>query len=271
MLKRLPGHQGDVLPPAVSGDGRLLATAGSDTHVRLWSLPDGRSVNDSMRFGRAVEDVQISANGRWLAVVVVSPSGDHGTLEVWDPDSRRRVASLDVPDTPTAVRFSPDDRHLAVGYRNGRSHVWSTESWEPVTRLLAGDSGDIYALAISPDSSMLATGSVNRTVRLWDIESQQAIGTLLPGPGRGVGAVAPYFTPDGAALVASYETGDAFRWEIRPEGTGAPRLPRRWAASDARRVDGVPTGPGLRSRLLSRGPVGADSLRPNSSDSEPFL
>ena len=63
-------------------------------------------MNDSLRFGRSVEDVQISANGRWLAVVEASPSGDHGTLEVWDPDSRRRVASLDVPDTPTAVRFA---------------------------------------------------------------------------------------------------------------------------------------------------------------------
>ena len=54
-------------------------------------------------------------------------------------------------------------------------------------------------------------------MRLWDIESQQAIGAPLPGPGRGVGAVAPYFTPDGAALIASYDTGRAFRWDLRPE------------------------------------------------------
>lgn len=106
---------------------------------------------------------------------------------------------------------------LAVGYPNGRSHLWSTASWKPVTRLLAGDVGDIYALAISRDGRTLATGSLDRTVRLWDIESQQAVGTPLPGPGRGVGAVAPYFTADGAALIASYDTGRAYRWDIRPE------------------------------------------------------
>lgn len=90
-------------------------------------------------------------------------------------------------------------------------------SWKPVTRLLAGDVGDIYAVAVSRDGRTLATGSLDRTVRLWDIETQQAIGTPLPGPARGVGAVAPYFTPDGAALIASYDTGRAYRWEIRPE------------------------------------------------------
>ena len=54
-------------------------------------------------------------------------------------------------------------------------------------------------------------------MRLWDIETQQAFGTPLPGPGRGVGAVAPYFTPDGAGLIASYDTGHAYRWDLRPE------------------------------------------------------
>ena len=217
VLERLPGHSGEVLPPAVSGDGRLLVTASADTTVRLWSLPDARPVGDPVRFGREVTDVQISPNGRWLTVVLVDRSGENGTLEVWDARTRRRVARRHVPDTPTAVRFSPDGRLLAVGYPNGRSHVWSTANWKPVTRLLAGDAGEIYALAISRDGRTLATGSLDRTVWLWDIESQQAIGRPLPGPGRGVGAVAPYFTPDGAALIASYDTGRAYRWDIRPE------------------------------------------------------
>jgi WD40 repeat protein len=144
-------------------------------------------------------------------------STDKGTLDVWDAPNRRRVIRLPVPDTPTAVRFSPDGRLLAVGYPHGRSHVWSAATWKPVSRLLVGDVGEIYALAISRDGRMLATGSLDRTVRLWDIESEQAIGAPLPGPGPGVGAVAPYFTPDGSGLIASYNTGLAYRWDIRPE------------------------------------------------------
>ena len=101
---------------------------------------------------------------------------------MWDAVSRRRVTRLPVPDTPTAVRFSPDGRLLAVGYQHGRSHLWSTASWKPVTRMLVGDAGNIHALAISPNGRTLATGSRDRTVRLWDIETQQAIGPARRSP-----------------------------------------------------------------------------------------
>ena len=237
VLERVRGWRAGFLPPAVSDDGRLLVTGSDDATVQLWSLPTLRAVGQPLRFGLNVEDVQVSPDGSRLTVALAGGSGENGRLEVWDTDSRRRVARLPVPDTPTAVRFSPDGRLLAVGYTNGRSQVWTTADWEPATRLLVGDVGDIYALAISRDGRTLATGSTDRTVRLWDIESQQAVGRPLPGPGRGVGAVAPYFTPDGAALIASYDTGRAYRWDIRLESlarhacrTAGRRLTRtEWA------------------------------------------
>ena len=216
-MKRAPDHIGDVLPPAISADGRLLVTAGDDQTVRLWSLPDMRPIGARLRFANAIQDVQISPDGRWLTIVPVGSSGESATLEVWDAASRRRVARVAAPDTPTAVRYSADGRLRAVGYQNGRSQLLSTADWKPATRPLGNDAGEIYAAAISRDGRTLATGSADRTVRLWDIETQQAIGTPLPGPGRGVGAVAPYFTPDGTALITSYDTGRAYRWDLRPE------------------------------------------------------
>jgi WD40 repeat protein len=183
VLERLHGHRADVLAPAVSGDGRLLVTGSDDATVRLWSLPTMRAVGAPLRFGLNVTDVQVSPNGRWLTVVLVDPSGENGTLEAWDAGSRRRVTRLGVPDTPTAVRFSPDGRLLAVGYPNGRSHVWSTANWKPVTRLLAGDVGDIYALAISRDGRTLATGSLDRTVRCGTSRASRLSARLFPDLG----------------------------------------------------------------------------------------
>ena len=119
------------------------------------------------------------------------------------------------PSTAGTTRFSPDGRLLAIGNRNGRTRVWSTGSWKPVTRTLEGDAGGILAAEISPDGHTLATGNEAGTVRLWDIETEQSVGAPLPGvTGQ---PVVPIFTADGAGLIAAYATGDAYRWDIRPE------------------------------------------------------
>ena len=217
LIRRLSGHSGDVLPPAISADGHFLVTGSDDSTVRLWSVPEATALGAPMHLDRAPSNLQVSPDGRRLAIVLGHRySSSKAALEVWDPHTRARIARLAIPATPTAVHFSPDGRLLAIGYPNGRLQLWSTDAGKPVSRLLAGDTGDIYALAISPDNAILATGSSDRTVRLWDIETQQTIGAPLVGPGRGVGAVAPYFTPDGSGLIASYDTGIAYRWDIRP-------------------------------------------------------
>ena len=218
LTRRLSGHSGDLLPPAISADGRLLVTGSGDSTVRVWSLPEATALGAPLHLDRAPSNLQISPDGRRLTIVLGHRySSSKAAFEVWDPHTRARIAHLTIPDTPTAVHFSPDGRLLAIGYPNGRLQLWSTDDWKPVSRLLAGDTGDIYALSISPDNAILATGSSDRTVRLWDIETQQTLGAPLVGPGRGVGAVAPYFTPDGSGLIASYDTGIAYRWDIRPE------------------------------------------------------
>ena len=52
-------------------------------------------------------------------------------------------------------------------------------------------------------------------MRLWDIETQQSLGAPLPGiTGQ---PVVPQFTRDGNGLIAAYESGEAYRWDIRPE------------------------------------------------------
>ncbi len=67
---------------------------------------------------------------------------------------------------------------------------------------------------ITHDGRTLATGSESGAVQLWDIPTGHALGAPLPGvPSH---AVTPAFTPDGDHLVAAYDTGRAYLWDIRP-------------------------------------------------------
>ena len=78
------------------------------------------------------------------------------------------------------------------------------------------------------------TGNADRTVRVWDVASVQALGALLPGIPNV--PVVPIFTPDDTHLMAAYQNGRAYRWDIRPASflqhareVAGPRLtPAEW-------------------------------------------
>ena len=168
------------------------------------------------------------------AVVRPDADAEGSTVEVWDVPSRRRMRPLRF-DEPVLARFSPDGRSLAIGTRSGRSQVWSTETWKPVTRFLAGDGGGLLSAAISRNGRTLVTAGDTGTVRMWDIETEQAIGSPLPGvPSEPSAAL---FTADGERLITAYADGRGFLWDLRPERllrqacdlAGRQLTPAEWA------------------------------------------
>jgi WD40 repeat protein len=114
-----------------------------------------------------------------------------------------------------SVRFTPDGRFLAVGFDEGRTRLWSTETWRPVERALTGHAAEVIALATSPDGRTIATGGWDGTIRLFDVATQQPLGAPLPAVAGH--PTAPEFTPDGAFLFVVTDAGQAYRWDVRPE------------------------------------------------------
>jgi WD40 repeat protein len=136
-------------------------------------------------------------------------------VEIFDVPTLRRRTSLSEDETVWDVaQFTPDGRFLVGGSNKGWVRLWSTTTWSPASRVLAGHAGAVIAQSMSTDGRTLATGSADGTIRLWDLRTQQPLGAPLPGlPGRGV---APLFTPDGSHLFAVYDAGRAYRWDVRP-------------------------------------------------------
>jgi WD40 repeat protein/DNA-binding SARP family transcriptional activator len=207
VLWRVRAHDGPINTPGISADGQLLVTAGADGTVRFWSLPDRRRLGAPLVLEGFPADAQLSPDGRFAAVALLS------RLELWNVRTRRRVRSVTLDGGVDTARFSPSGRFIALSNANG-AQVWSTADWTPVTRAFSGHAGRITWDAISRDDRTLATSGQDGTVRLWDIASEQAVGAPLPGlPGRdAIGLL----TPDGNAVIAGYQTGQAYRWDIRP-------------------------------------------------------
>jgi WD40 repeat protein len=213
LIKRLPGHRGALLTPSFSADGRLMATAstGLDETVLLWALRSGQPVARPVHFTpEPVRDVSLSPDGRTLAIAHLPSAG----VDIVDVATLRHRTWLRESNTVGLVRFTPDGRFLVGGSDKGWARLWSTKTWRPAGRALAGHAGEVLGLSTSPDGRKLATGSADGTIRLFDLPTQQPLGAPLPGlPNR---PVFPEFTPDSAHLFAITGAGRAYRWDVRP-------------------------------------------------------
>jgi WD40 repeat protein len=203
---RVRAHKAPINTPSISADGRLMVTASApDRTARFWSLPDGRSLGSPLTFQGSPGDAQLSPDGRLVAVTFLS------RLELWDVRTRRTVDSFKIDGDMDTARFSPSGR-LIVLAGSGGAQVWSTADWTSITRVFTGHAGAIRWVAISRDDRTLITSGLDGTIRLWDIKSDQAV-AALPGLRGHVAIGLP--APDGD-LIAGYDTGLAYRWDIRP-------------------------------------------------------
>jgi WD40 repeat protein len=188
-----------------------MATAGAevgDTVLR-WALGSGRPVARPVRSSAGpVADVSLNPDGRTLAIGHLGQG-----VEILDTTTLRHRAWLPESGTVVPLRFTPDGRYIVGGSDKGWARLWSTRTWQPATRPLAGHTGPVVGVSTSRDGRTLATGGTDSTVRLYDLPSQQPLGAPLPGaPNHGV---VPEFTPSGAYLFAISDAGRAYRWDVR--------------------------------------------------------
>jgi WD40 repeat protein len=202
---------GSQLPPSFRADGRLMATADLGGDVLVWTLRAGRAVGSPRAYGPSLgaDDVSLSPDGRTMVVAMVTG------VELVDVATLRLQAYLaGATSAESRAQFTPDGRYVLEASPNGWTRMWSTKTWQPVGRVLAGHTGEVLAESVSPDGRTIATGSADGTIRLYDAATQALVGAPLPAvPNR---PVEPLFTPDGDYLLAITSTGQAYRWDVRP-------------------------------------------------------
>ena len=118
---------------AVSADGRMAVSGGSDGTVRVWDLAGDAAPRVLTGHAGPVNAVAVSADGR----TAVSGSAD-GTVRVWDlaGDAAPRVLTGHAGDV-NAVAVSADGRIAVSGGDDGTVRVWDLAG-DAAPRVLTG-------------------------------------------------------------------------------------------------------------------------------------
>jgi WD40 repeat protein len=204
---------------AFSPDGKLLATGGGKSFLRLWDTATGdelavlqparvRGQDGVIEGGSAFSKLAFSPDGKTLAAT----SG--GNVELWEVRTMPRPTVIEAKKHRTfALAFSPDGKMLASGGEATEEAKPRGEVrlWDPATRkegeTLRGYAGAIRCLTVSPDGTLLAGAGGNRLetkegreVKLWDLATGKALATLQ---GHKQGVLALAFSPGGKVLASA--------------------------------------------------------------------
>lgn len=200
-------HGDEVWGVAYSPDGRLLASVGGDSLVRLRDAASGAVVRTLHGRDEWPERLAFSPDGR---VLVVSDLG--GYLQVWDPRTGQLLRTFQAHATRVrALAFSSDSRWLATGGGQSRDiHLWDTAQWQRLASF-AGHAKDIRALAFSPDGRTLASASDDTSVALRDVATGQVRARWYSTAATTCVA----FSPDGSVLAWGDNLGGVVLHDLR--------------------------------------------------------
>jgi WD40 repeat protein len=162
------GHAGPVTSLAFDPRGRFLASASTDTTVRIWDVATRATVAVLRGHTQPVNAVAYLPGGSRLLT-----AGADGQVILWDaerrvslatarPDPRRQRANDPAADAINTMAVSPDGRWVVIGRENGDVVRYEAANLGNPARLPDGaGQSSVETLAISHDGRWLATSTVS--------------------------------------------------------------------------------------------------------------
>jgi WD40 repeat protein len=282
----LPG--GTAVVAAASADGRLLAAAGGDGAIHLWSIDeDGRAEGEPRRIAAheaAVGGLAFSPSGAQLCSIALDGSlriwnaasgeaagridlpsparavawaaggsrlasaGGEPDIRIWEPPPGPAERLCEAPASPAAFAASADGKLLAAGASSGEIVLWSLEGGGEARRLKA-HRGALSSLVFDGSGGRLASAGADGFLRLWEAAEGKELETVETG----IAAERLALIAGGTRLAAAWGDGRLGIWRL---GASGPRA----SAPEAGKVTAAAVAPGGARLAIATESEGAPAI-----------
>lgn len=210
LLIRMPPFGRDRSPPVVTAiaaipQASLVATAGDDHRILLWSVKDGQLVRELRGHRDWIRSLDYHPGKNLLA-----SCSDDGDVRLWRIDQAESFKTCPgLAESVHCVRFHPDGGQVAaLGFR-GKLCLLDVTTGETIYAVDC-PCGDMRVLAFSPRGRHIAGAGRNGKLRIWNADDG-SIEREFVAHGRRVRGLE--FSPDGSVLVSSGEDGLIRFWD----------------------------------------------------------
>jgi WD40 repeat protein len=233
--------------PALSADGKYIATFGVNHTVNIFDAKSGKRKNvltghtddiqniifspDSkliltasadktaklweVSTGKLLNDLEGHESLVYTALFssdgkkIVTASHDE-TARVWETKTGALLALINEKTaTMLLAMFSPTENKLLTISRHDTAKLWNAETGELVASL-KGHSGNILNGMFSPDGKTIVTASGDHTAKVWDASNGKLIFTLS---GHQSDVTFACFSPDGTKIITASMDGSLRTWD----------------------------------------------------------
>ena len=126
-------------------DGETLVSAGKDSYVKFWAVPEG-ALFRSIATDAVPLQVAVSPNGNLIAVAM-----DGGHLELWSADGGTTRGLVGHTDIVNGVAFTPDSSRLVSVSLDRTTKVWSVADAK-LLNSFADTAGAMAQVAVPPSA-----------------------------------------------------------------------------------------------------------------------
>jgi WD40 repeat protein len=244
-VNRLKRHLSSVFSLSFTSDDKYLVSAGSDRIIRFWNYKTGETVYEQKGHSYEVGTVRLSPSGDkfistsrdgtvklwqspWISArgllrhpttqiedVCFSPddkiavSASEKSVTRWDVASEKSINTVDLPSRIKCLAFSPDNRFIFAGDREGIITILDADSLKTNAQFKAHDKS-VNTMAISSNGRWLASGGRDHMIKIRELPGLQEIKTLSKH-NRGVRQLV--FSPDDRYFISVGDDSQIVIWE----------------------------------------------------------